>query len=461
VTGGDLEKACSVAEEMGHAHLATLLASGPEARKDIIMEALTWTDSGASSKIPDELIRIYFLIGGDAKMEEDIYRRKYSPFDWRRRMAMRLTYDSSSVYQRLSSLIQDYEGNIARGVVPYPQPRYMSSKSRVEIECVLYRLLRLGKQDLEVPLREVIDPLGHTSCVHDFSLSFHLAATISAMGCSSPLTDVEEQNLLDGYAAQLVTHGEWEWAVYVSLCLLDAPTVNSSELKMQRAKGLVLRNFRGDVTKAKKARRFLEGAGVPSEWFEEALALRCSTNGDAYGYLKHMVLVSTKEACETLEHILIPNMLFMNKEKLQNACKLLEPFSSDDTTLVSAVFDFFQVYENIRSLEGASPVAINAAMPELWETCEKVEQIFAAYRLGEERLKGPALRLVPDDKLVPISSFLAEGLSQISLFKLQLKALQAGISISSTASQILNLAQPKEFNGGGISARESICRWLM
>jgi hypothetical protein len=154
-------------------------------------------------------------------------------------------------------------------------------------------------------------------------------------------------------------------------------------------------------------------------------------------------------------------MLFMNKEKLAEAHRLLEVFSVDESSLAYAVFNFFQVYQNILLLEGASHAEIDAAMPALFETCENVEQVFAAYRSGEDKLQGPALRLVPDTNLVPMASFLAEGLSQISLFKLQLKALQAGISISSTASQILNLCQPKDFKESGISARENICRWLM
>ena len=461
VTGGDIEKACTTAQELGHPQLATILASGPDARGDILKEVLAWADSGVSSKIPDELLRIYFLIGGDPKMEEDICRRNYSPFDWRRQLAMRLTYGSANPMQSLDSIIQEYEGNLSRGVAPYPQPLYLSNRSKKEIQCVLYRLLRMKKHEREVSLREVIDPSGITSYVHDFSLSFHLAAAISAMGCSSPLTDVEEQSLVDGYVAQLITQGHWDWAVYASLCLFDTSKANYSEWKRLRAKTLVIQNYWDGLPNAEGCRQLLEGVGVPSEWFEEALALRCSTNGDFYGYLNHMVQVSPETACATLEHILIPNMLFMNKEKLAEAHRLLEVFSGDKSSLASAVFSFFQVYQNILLLEGASRTEIEVAMPALFETCEEVEQVFAAYRLGEEKLQGPPLRLVPHTTSVPMASFLAEALSQISLFKCQLKGLEAGISISNTASQILNLSQPKEFRESGISARENICRWLM
>jgi nuclear pore complex protein Nup98-Nup96 len=459
VTGGDVEKACSVAEGLGFFQLSTMLASRPDARNDVLRQVLNWTDSGATSIIPKELLRIYFLIGGDSKMEEDIYRKKYSPFDWRRRLAMRLVYEASTLHENLSSLIQEYEEKFSSGVAPYPQPQYLSSSSKDEIQCVLYRLLRFGKHEFEISLREIVDPVGHTSFVHDFSLSFHLAAAISAMDCSSPLSAVEEQNLIEGYTAQLITQGNWEWAVYVSLCRLRASEPNA--WKAKKAKSLVIQNYREDSSNAEKRRQFLEGAGVPSAWFEEALALRCATDGDSYGYLNHMVQVSTDETCTTLEKVLIPNMLFMNKENLDESLKLLEVFAVDESSLACAVYNFFQLYRSILSLEGATRAEIDASMPTLMESCKSIEQVFVTYKGEEERVQGPALRFAPT--VVPISSFLAEGLSQISLFKLQLKALQSGISISSTASQILNLSQPlpHEFKETGLSARENICRWLM
>ena len=460
-SSGDIEKTCIMAQEIGHLQLATMLASGPEGRADTLKAILSWKESGTVANLPQELTRIYFLIAGDSKMEEKIYRQNNSSFDWRRRLAMQLTYTTPKSKQSLGSIIREYEENLARGVAPYPQPQYLSGGSREEIQCLLYRLLKMGKHKLEMSLREVIDPIGHTNVVHDFSLSFHLAAAISALGCSVPLTPIEEQNLIDGYIAQLVTSGHWQWAVYVSLCLLESSTANDAAFKKQRAKSLVTRNYGEDVYDAEGRRSFLESIGVPPEWFEEALALRCSANGDAYGYLNHMVKVSTEETCVTLEQILIPNMLFMNKDKLAGARRILEVFSVDEGTLVFAVFNFFQIYENILLLEGASRAEIDSALPDLLETCESVEKVFAAYRSGEEKLQGPALRMIPDTNMVPMASFLAEGLSQVSLFKLQLRALQSGISLSSTASQILNLTQPVDLKESGIAARENICRWFM
>eukprot|EP00980_Cylindrotheca_fusiformis_P027840 scaffold22560_cov135-Cylindrotheca_fusiformis.AAC.51 len=458
VTSGDIQKACSVAEDLGYFQLSTMLASQPDAKQDARRQIMIWTDIGATTKMPEALLRIYFLIAGDPKMEEDIYRKKYSPFDWRRRLAMRLVYESTPTHENLSFLMQEYESKFRSGVAPYPQPSYMKN-SRDEIQCVLYRLLRFGKNDFEISLREVVDPLGHTSLVHDFSLSFHLAAAISAMGCPSPLSAIEEQNLIDGYAAQLLTDGKWEWAVYVSLCDLCAS--ESHAWRSKKAKSIIVQNYREDSSDAKKHRQFLEDAGVPPSWFEEAAALQCAASGDSYGFLSHMVQVSTDETCATLEKVLIPNMLFMSKENLAESLKLLEVFAVDETSLACAVYDFFQLYGSIMSLEGAPQADIDGAMPALLESCESIEHVFATYKGEQERVQGPDLCFPPT--VVPISSFLAEGLSQISLFKLQLKALQSGISISSTASQILNLSEPlrHEVKEAGLAARENICRWLM
>ena len=154
-------------------------------------------------------------------------------------------------------------------------------------------------------------------------------------------------------------------------------------------------------------------------------------------------------------------MLFMNKGKLDESLKLLEVFAVDDTSLACAVFYFFNLYQTLLNLEGAPQDEIETVMPTLEKTCETVEQVFVRYKSEEESLHGPSIRFAPT--VVPLSSFLAEGLSQISRFKLQLKALKSGISISSTASQILNLSQPEpeELEKTGISARENICRWLM
>lgn len=392
-------------------------------------------------------------------MEEDIYRKKYSPYDWRRRLAMSLVYDRPEQNPNIASIISAYEEKVKNGVAPYPQPQYLQGTSTREIHCVLYRLLRLGEFGPEASLTQTIDPLGYCDSAHDYSLAFHLASAISAMECSSPVTPIEMCSLIDSYTAQLLANGNWEWAVYVSLCSflpLDANT-----LSVQRAKKLVLQNYTGITTKSKSCRGFLESVGVPSQWLEEAIALRCAIGGDSHGHLCHMAQVSGENVTTTLEKTLVPNMLFMNMEELEQALKLLEVFAVEDNSLAFAVYNFFQLHQSISALDGASRGDIESAIPSLSEACRSIEQVLISYKSEGKTTRESSLCLTP--VVVPLASFLAEAISQISLFKLQLTALQSEIQISSSVSQILNLAQPKyhEVNELGISDRENIYKWLL
>jgi len=179
-----------------------------------------------------------------------------SPFDWRRRLTMQLAYATSNDISSVNDLIEGYESKLSSGTVPYPLPAYMSSQERREVQCVLYRILRLGGHTESITTRDVINPSGHTDCDHDFSLAFHLASAVTATDLAVPMSSEEEHILIDGYVAQLVSAGHWEWAVYASLCSFDN-SLKSSSGRKSLAKTLVLRNYEGGSMNTK--REFLEG----------------------------------------------------------------------------------------------------------------------------------------------------------------------------------------------------------
>ncbi|CAJ1941899.1 unnamed protein product [Cylindrotheca closterium] len=459
VTGGDKDKACNFASDVGFFQLSTMLSSRHASNNDLLRQALCWTDSGASSSLSESFLRIYFLIAGDSKMEEEIYRKKYSPYDWRRRLAMTLIYDQPNQDLNLSSIVAAYEEKVKTGVAPYPQPQYLQGTSTREIHCVLYRLLRLEEFGPVASLSATIDPLGYCNSAHDYSLAFHLASAISAMEYFFPVTPVEICSLMDSYTAQLLINGKWEWAVYVSLCSMVPLDANS--IHMERAKKLVFQNYTGSTSKSRYCRGFLESVGVPSKWFEEASALRCAIGGDSHGHLCHMAKVSGDNVASILEKTVVPNMLFMNMEKLEQALKLLEVFAVEGDSLALALCNLFQLYQSISELDGASRAEIECAIPSLSEACSSIEQVLVTYKLEGTARREAFVCFAP--VVVPFVSFLAEAMSQISLFKIKLTALQSEIQISGSVSQILNLAQPKhqEVNRLGISDRESICKWLL
>jgi len=280
---------------------------------------------------------------------------------------------------------------------------------------------------------------------------------------SPSLNPEEEYTLLDGYAFQLQSLGLWQWAVYVFLCVLSDKTRVASSWRIQRAKSLVLQNYCDGNGENAKKRLFLENLGLPSGWFEEALCYRSFTTGDTFGYIAHNLSLDADEATKVLERTLVPNILFINREKRDSILQLFEglSLSVENKSLVSAVSTFFGIREEIEELERCSREEIEDSIPGLLEACEVIQQIFSSYKASEEKLVDNSLDMVPLTYLVPMGSFLAEALHQTSHFKLQILALKEGVGISSTASQMLKLVRSQGLGDYSIGNRENICRWLM
>jgi hypothetical protein len=460
VSSGSIDKAVTLANELGYRQIACMLTAGPVSRKNILKEANSWDDKGISGKVADELRRVYFLAGGDTGMEDVVYKKKRSSYDWMRRMGMRLKYDGIESTTSLGKLIDDYEESITKGVVPYPQPKYLAGSSQTEVQCVLYRILQLGREQGRTLLSSIINPAGYTASSHDFGLAFHLSAVISATGMATNLSTLEESQLIDGYIAQLVTCGHWHWGVYVSLFKMQP---SSSGKENAIAKEIILQLYRDDIASFVDRRNFLEAAGIPSEWFEEALAIRCLSQGQEYDYFSHMVHVSPDVVRSSIEKIWIPNMFVMDTDTLQKALDdIIKPFSPGENSLASAVCDFFELYQSIRYLEGGSKHDIEKALPSLYETCDNIEKVFVMYKSREAKLQGnSALQIIPSFKLVPLASFLAEGLAQVCLFRLQIRALENGLSIANASSQLLTLSMEQSREKFGIASENKWLRWLM
>ena len=450
VSGGNIEKACEIACELGFSTFSNLLCVGPESKSDILAEAL-------SSQLPEELHRALLLIGGDLKKEEEIHKNRKSSFDWRRRLVMSLTY-SKHRGSTLASLVADYHDKIRQGLAPFPKPDCGKHTSDGGVENACFRILCFGAKVGGTSLELIADPRGHGSSIHDYSTSFHVAAAVAATTFALPMSPVDEQVLTEGYSSQLLAAGQWEWSVYILLCSLGTKAKQDFLWSQGLAKELVLRNFRSHMT---TQRTFLEGVGVPSVWFEEALALQCSCDGDLVGYLSHMVKVDPTEACLSLESTLIPTMLFLNKRALAEARMVLDAFSGNEHSLTSAVNDMFSIYEEILRLERLSCGDIDEMAPSLLERCERVEKTLVSCHEGAMKLHAQSLRLIPATKTVPVACFLAESLSQISLFKLRLRTMLSRRRPVYSQSLFLDTAHPEDMLTGDISERENFLRWLL
>lgn len=85
-----------------------------------------------------------------------------------------------------------------------------------------------------------------------------------------------------------------------------------------KAKDFFLRHFPSFQKENAKIRKFLQNeVGIPNHWFEEALATRCAYNGDAMGYIAHlMASQQVEKAAAAIEHLIIPTPLALAGDSL-------------------------------------------------------------------------------------------------------------------------------------------------
>jgi hypothetical protein len=177
----------------------------------------------------------------------------------------------------------------------------------------------------------------------------------------------------------------------------------------------------------------LEHIGIPSAWFEEALAYRCGNNGDSFEYISHLSKFSPEQALAAVEELIVPNMLFMKKADVQHSLQLLSAFALDEDSLAATVVDFFQLAGDIVAV---SSQAVNddeksEEIASLTELAASIKTRLITHRSYYEGIQDApsCLCAVPNYRMVPTSIFLAEALAGLTFLQLQLGALSAGSSI--------------------------------
>ena len=447
-TGGDIEQASFIAMNNGYLHLATLLATGAASFDLIRDQVRQWEESGAADNIPADLLRIYTILGGDLNSEEQIHLSfaqagRQAPLDWRRRLCMLLTFGvHADGEDSLASLVELYGKQVIENKSPFPSPRYIwngHDLAQGGPQSLLYKIIELstcndGNDTDTKSLAEVVTPAGYTTAICDFSGAFHVAAAISALGIGASLSPLEQARVLDGYACQLVNCGRWDLAVYVMLCSFGVDRPQDLLSRERIAKTIVLQqcpDVPGGATIPKRAE--LEQIGVPSAWFEEALAYRCGNKGDSFAYISHLGKFSLDEARTAIEELIVPNLLFMNKAGVYDNLQLLGEFASEEDSLAATVVDFFQLAQDIVTVssQATNEEEKNAEIASLKEFASSIKARFRAQRSYYEGIQDTpsSLCVVPNYRLISISTFLAEALAGVSFLQLQLGALSAGSSI--------------------------------
>ncbi|KAL7549274.1 hypothetical protein ACHAWF_012551 [Thalassiosira exigua] len=341
LSGGDVQTACSLALESGNPRLSLMMTNeDTEVQPQLNDQLLMWHQSGAQSYIPISILRILSLLGGRLDIERQMYKSDIASYrvDWRRRFGMFLWRCPSSQDQfTLSKAVNKYGADISAGLAPPALPFYCNSANKATNQCLLYQLL-YHFADPKAPMNEIVAPSSHSPFCHDFSASFHLVAIMTALSSEAQMSKHKEDLIVEAVASQLIRDGCWEWAVYASLCSFGrGPESESSAFaKQMRAKNIVLRFFSPSSDPfAEQRRQFLQGElSIPEEWFVEAQANRCVSEGDIFGAYQSLFKISVADSMVVMSEFLIPHMLFGGRESMKKLRMLLDILSSqlsDDT----------------------------------------------------------------------------------------------------------------------------------
>ena len=470
LTSVNLETATAIASKYGYHQLSAMIAMGPTCAEYLQDQVRQWQVAGNVKFMSGDILRVYSLLGGDLKQEEQRYKCGNKSIDWKRRLGMLFFYscDSYGGDFDVESLVNAYQSSVDHGVAPVPR----SDASTDDESCLLYRLLRIGhaivtrKQSFDFLISDVISPAGHARSPHDFSVSFHLALSLSEIGCCSSLSDLEMVKLYDGFAAQMISNGRWDLAVYAMLCSMDESNLRFDAWRHARAKELVLRYFNAS---ALPKRDFLVNMiGLPNAWFDECLASQALARGDAFEFISHVTKFAPADARIAIEEIVIPSLLFRNAEETTKSLDLLEWFAFGDDTLIASVLSFFRLYESVVSIS-ISSTDKHLVGPLICEAFE-LKTKFTRHQVQTNIC--PRGHQIFFGAFIPIKSFLAEILSSLHFLMLQLAALQAGESIwdegmdddkssipLKLTSQLISVTKAVEFEG--ITARDQLFRGLV
>jgi nuclear pore complex protein Nup98-Nup96 len=305
VSSGDFERASDLAANAGYTYLSVILATEFDGRNDI--SRLLQEENILSAELKNRYdLRILENIAGKSDAEKRLFSGGDRSLEWRHRLLMQVQEGKQA---SIAQLLERYEREIDSEEAPFPKPQYMLASFSQRIDCFYYRLLKFCADYHDLPLREVIDPSGFTSFIHDFQRSYHLALAISAaVDVPTCLSASEAEYIADGFAMQLVQQGLWDWAVFVLLCAMETESPDLFRWKTYRAKEVVLRYYNYHES---SRRDFLEQqVGVPPQWFEEALFFRASSQGDIAGCAKHAERFDPIMSIRLFNEFILPDHFF-------------------------------------------------------------------------------------------------------------------------------------------------------
>ena len=438
--GGDIASASSLALESGNSRLSLMLSNtGIQAQPFCKNQLKMWGESGAQPFTPTGILRLFSLASGDVDIERKMFKSSSYDIDWRRRLGMLLWPCSHSHNEvTVSSIVKQYDCDVSAGVAPSPKPLYCADAAKATNQCVLYQLLK-HHSDASTPLMGIVSPSSHTPYFHDFSASFHLVATVTALSTST-LSHHHEDLIVDAVTYQLISEGYWEWAAYASLCFIGSGTMSDSEAfaRRQRAKNIISRFYSPSTDPSAASRRsFLQNIGIPPQWFDEALAYRCASVGDAFGMVSNLRF-SAVESMAAMEELMIPHMILEGKESMKRLWQLLESLRTKITDDCIEVWNrpggcgmyhkFIELYSEVEKLSNM-PLdnVVSGTVDDLLDVATHLQKMISTAKESTHgRTSLPFVKIDYGFTRTPRDVVLAEVGAKLSIIRLQLLAAKHG-----------------------------------
>lgn len=443
LAGGDTALASSIALESGNYRLSLLLAnSGTQSQSLFEQQLKLWNESGAQKVVQSDLLRAFSSASGSADVEKTMFNASPTSYniDWRRRFGMYL-WSCPSNDAKVSDVVEKYNADVLNKLAP------AATSVSGENTCLLFKMLN-HYVSTGTPLSSILAPISHTAFRHDFSSSFHIGAMLSAVS-SSNMSLYTESLVVDAIASQLIAEGSWEWAVYVTLCLLDRGNASNSTLEARRirAKAIVSRFYDpSSDTSAENRREFLHSIGVPPAWFFESNAYRAQNNGDLFGLVENLKKVSLQDCLIAVESFLIPHMILEGKEacgKLRAFLDALSSIASEDCRRYwdkpfgcGSIHNFLILAEKVDKLSMMSMEEMEMHSDEidgLLQTATDLEAKLASESADQSHL----LAKIPHQVvLTPTNIVHAEVVAQLYLLRMQLVAIKNGQPLRGLTTQL-------------------------
>ena len=367
--------AVSLAERSGNYRLATLLSQAgvDDTFTSLIgKQLLHWRESGAIETIPQEVLKVYRILGGESLAiydEESVL----SDISWAQSLCVIFNYSCGNA-SSLSEAIEVLEQAMKSQQVQSPSVSFLNR----EVDSAIFSLLRvLFKASHPEQVCLCLRPEGFGGDLLDYRHSYLLVTLFEALG----LVDADSQVVgivRQHFISQLTAVGEWHWAVFVALQQSDQTRREwqTKSLIMQYISQLREGTFDDCIA-------FLEGAlKVPREWIEEALAVSSSDMNDR---VKHFISAGCwEDANETICYELTSSWMLASDaaiEPLRDLMELVEgnidASSSAWRTSGAPLLEYLRIIGEYQRLSSgtAEGVDIAVATNALLSRCESLMEI--------------------------------------------------------------------------------------